>query len=68
MSSTQAGIVDLESRRPHEKAKAESISAAVAPQHNSDVFSSAFFAFWPGMAWMPLPFDSRPAEQRRVRD
>jgi hypothetical protein len=68
MPDTRAGMIDREDHRPCGKAKDESSSVMETTHHATDIFSTAFFGFWPATVWMPLPFDSRPAEQRRLRD
>jgi hypothetical protein len=31
----------------------------------ADSLSLAVFGFWPGLMWLPLPFDTRDAARRR---
>ena len=38
------------------------------PQSTQDAvddLSLAFFGFWPGIVWLPLPFDTRIASRKR---
>jgi hypothetical protein len=69
MTVIQAGVVDLADHRAHRQTAATDnfASASRAERQPPDIFSMAFFGFWPGMVWLPLPFDTKPADQRRSR-
>ena len=67
MRVTRTGVVDLADHLAHRQTAVTDKSALQAEQQPTDIFSTAFFGFWPGMVWLPLPFDTKPADQRRSR-
>jgi hypothetical protein len=58
--SAAENVVDFPARRA--RPQEETTSCLESRQETVDVFSMAFFGFWPGIVWLPLPFDPRAAE------
>jgi len=61
MTGSAAGnVVDLTTHRA--RRQGETTGSPESRQETVDIFSMAFFGFWPGIVWLPLPFDPRGAE------